>query len=78
MQQIDWIVLAGIILLLLLAPVVLIHCVRDLFRHSSSSASGGGGIIGALAVLDRVVNPAGAHVEEAKEIEQEEEGIGGE
>ncbi|QDT27355.1 hypothetical protein Enr10x_26720 [Gimesia panareensis] len=77
MQQIDWIVLAGIILFLCLMPIVLARCVKDLFRHPGSAGSGGG-VIGALGVLDRIVNPAGEHVQEAQEVEQEEDGIGGE
>lgn len=82
MQQIDWIVLAGIILFLCLMVVLLVRFVKDLATPSSertgSGSSSGGGVIGALGVLDRIVNPAGAHVEEAEEVEQEEQGIGGE
>lgn len=82
MQQIDWLVLAGIILFLCLMVVLLVRFVKDLVTPSSertgTRSSSGGGVIGALGVLDRIVNPAGAHVEEAKEVEQEEQGIGGE
>jgi|GEM_PF-2706992 len=78
MQQIDLIVIAGIVLFVLLMPWLLMGCVKDLFRHEGSTGSGGGGIIGAMAEMDRIVNPAGQHVQEAKEVEREEEGIGGE
>lgn len=81
MQQIDWIVLAGIILFLCVVIALLVSFVKDLAnpsRRKDSVSGSGGGVIGALGVLDRIVNPAGAHVEEAKEVEQEEQGVGGE
>ena len=75
------IVLVGIILFLCLVIALLISFVKDLANPSQRKDSGsgsGGGVIGALGVLDRIVNPAGAHVEQAKEVEQEEQGVGGE
>ena len=81
MQQIDWVVLAGIILFLCVLIALLVSFVKDLAnpsRRKDTDSGSGGGVIGALGVLDRIVNPAGAHVEEAKEVEQEEQGVGGE
>ncbi|MFH1303976.1 MAG: hypothetical protein ABIK07_23215 [Planctomycetota bacterium] len=78
MEPIEVCVLAGIILFVLLMPWLLVVAVKDLFRHKDSTGSGGGGIIGAMVEMDRIVNPAGQHVQEAKEVEREEEGIGGE
>lgn len=70
--------LGALILLVLLMPWLMVVAVKDLFRHKGSTGSGGGGIIGAMAEMDRIVNPEGQHVQEAKEVEREEAGIGGE
>ncbi|WP_339736301.1 hypothetical protein [uncultured Gimesia sp.] len=78
MEPMELCVLVGLILIFLLMPWLMVVCVKDLFRNKGSSGSGGGGIIGGMAAMDRIVNPAGQHVQEAKEVEREEEGIGGE
>lgn len=78
MQPIEFCMLGGLILVVLLMPWLMVVCVKDLFRKKGSSGSGGGGIIGGMAAMDRMVNPAGQHVQEAKEVEREEDGIGGE
>ncbi|WP_417388628.1 hypothetical protein [Gimesia sp.] len=75
-HPIEWLILAGLVLFLLIMPVLMWSSIKDLFRQEKST--GGGGIIGAMMVMDRIVNPAVQHVEEAKEVEQEEDGIGGE
>lgn len=74
-------VLGGLILVVILTPCMMVMFIKDLFSHKSrtgSGSGGGGGIIGAMMEMDRIVNPAGQHVQEAKEVEHEEEGIGGE
>lgn len=81
MEPMEFCVLGGLILVVIATPWMMVVFVRDMFRHNSRTGSGGGGgggIIGAMLEMDRIVNPAGQHVQEAKEVEQEEEGIGGE
>lgn len=80
MEPMEFCVLAGLVLVVILTPCMMVMFVRDMFRHNSrtGSGSGGGGIIGAMLEMDRIVNPASQHVQEAKEVEQAEEGIGGE
>ena len=76
----EFFVLAGLVLVVILTPCMMVMFIKDLLSHKNRtrSGSGGGGIIGAMMVMDRIVNPAVQHVQEAKEVEQEEEGIGGE
>lgn len=77
MQPFDLILIVGLVLFLLLMPLILVRCVKDLYRHKGSTGSGSGGIVGMMVEMDRIVNPAGEHVTEAKEIETQEDEIGG-
>ena len=80
MEPMEFCVLAGLILVVIATPWMMVVFIKDLFSHKNRtrSGSGGGGIIGAMMEMDRIVNPASQHVQEAKEVEQEEEDIGGE
>lgn len=75
MQPFDLIMIVVLILFLLLMPLILVRCVKDLYAHKGSTGSGG--IIGMMVEMDRIVNPSSEHVTEAKEVETQEDEIGG-
>ncbi|QDU09415.1 hypothetical protein [Gimesia aquarii] len=77
MQPFDLIMIVVLVLFLLLMSLILVRCVKDLSRHKGSTGSGSGGIIGMMVEMDRIVNPLSEHVTEAKEVERQEEEIGG-
>lgn len=75
MQPFDLIMIVVLILFLLLMPLILVRCVKDLYARKGSTGSGG--IIGMMVEMDRIVNPSSEHVTEAKEVETQEDEIGG-
>ncbi|MDF1744405.1 MAG: hypothetical protein P1V19_11985 [Gimesia sp.] len=77
MQQIDLIVLGVLVLFLLVMPFVIKGCLADLYRHKEGSGGKSGVMAGMMLEMDRIVNPAGTHVTEAKEVETREDEVGG-
>ncbi|QDT98229.1 hypothetical protein [Gimesia aquarii] len=77
MQPFDLIMIVVLVLFLLLIPLILVRCVKDLYDHEGSTGAGSGGIVGMMVEMDRIVNPSSEHVTEAKEVETQEEEIGG-
>lgn len=77
MQPFDLMIIVVLILFLLLMPLILVRCVKDLYDDKGSTGAGSGGIVGMMVEMDRIVNPSSEHVTEAKEVERQEEEIGG-